>query len=79
MNGTAIQFKAAVENGVIPIPEAYRGMIDSPVMVSIWTEDTKSRKIRPRSKRKPFTLDDFSAMKLDTRGWQFNREQAHER
>jgi hypothetical protein len=74
-----IEFQSVVENDVIRIPEAYRGAFTSPIRVMIFSNDMPNPKIHRRTKAKPFTPSDFSALKLDTRGWKFNREEANER
>ena len=74
-----IEFQSVVENDVIRIPEAYRGAFTTPIRVMICTDDQPNPKIHHRTKTKPLTPSDFSALHLDTRGWKFNREEADER
>jgi hypothetical protein len=71
---TSIKFQSVVEDDIIHIPEQYHGQIDPLVTVTI-----TSPKIKLRTKSKPFTLEDFSAIKIDTRNWKFDREEANER
>jgi hypothetical protein len=74
-----IAFQSLIEGDVVHIPEQYRGRVEPLVTVLLTPQKTRAEKIKARSKTKPFTLDDFSAIKLDTRGWQFNRDEANER
>jgi hypothetical protein len=84
----AIEFEAAVENGVIRIPEAYReaaARFSAPLCVTLeenrrYTEQNAPRsRIIPRKGSGPITEANFTAMKIDTRNWKFNREEANER
>ncbi|GMO58196.1 MAG: hypothetical protein Ta2G_18280 [Termitinemataceae bacterium] len=64
------EFSTAVENhGIIHIPEEYLKDISSTVKVIIFTKDEESQ-----PKRKT-----FKAMKMHTKGFKFNREEANER
>jgi len=65
----AYEFNSIVENeGVIHIPKQYLEKISSPVKIILLTnEDT----LQNNSKR-------FSAMKLKTKGFRFDRESANE-
>jgi hypothetical protein len=67
----AYEFQAAVNDGIIHIPKQYRNMISSKVKVILLSENPteQSKHIKPT----------FNAMKLDTRGFVFNREEANER
>ena len=67
-----IQFESVVEGDVIRIPKRYVKDIPRTVSVTILFEENK---MEP----KMLTLDDFSEMKLDTRGFKFDREEANER
>jgi hypothetical protein len=68
----AYEFSAVVENGVIPIPGHYLDKIFSPVKVIILSEELKTKEKNNKGKR-------FTAMKLKTKGFKFNREEANER
>jgi hypothetical protein len=76
MNVTAIEFESVVEGDVIPIPEAYRGKLRSPVWIVAIQES--GEKQHPR-KIKPFTAADFASPGIKTKDWKFNREEANER
>ncbi|WP_157278942.1 MULTISPECIES: hypothetical protein [Proteiniphilum] len=66
----AIEFNSFVRDGAIPIPEQYRTKITSAVRVIVFSEDNAQHD----RKRKRFT-----AMKLRTKDFVFNREEANER
>jgi hypothetical protein len=51
----------------------------TPIRVVIFANDTANPKIHRRTKTKPLAPHDFSALKLDTQDWKFNREEANER
>jgi hypothetical protein len=75
---SVIQFETTVEDNVIRIPEEYIGQI--PAMVTVTLIDAEKPRFMPKTKReKPSSLEEFSNLKLDTRGWKFNREEANER
>jgi hypothetical protein len=64
------EFSSAVEaNGVIRIPEQYLPNISSPVKVIVCIND----EIQSAGKKT------FSAIKLKTRGFKFDRNEANER
>jgi hypothetical protein len=67
-NMQAFEFNTIVENeGVIHIPKQYLENITSPVKIILLTnEDTSQNKKKH-----------FSAMKLKTKGFKFNRELAN--
>jgi hypothetical protein len=66
----AYEFRSVVEdNGIIRIPEQYLHSISSPVKVIVFTND----EIQSNSNKKH-----FSAMKIKTKGFKFNRDEANE-
>jgi uncharacterized protein YpiB (UPF0302 family) len=66
----AYEFSTAVEDdGVIHIPKEYLKGISSTVKVIIFTNDEERQ---PKKKT-------FTAMKIHTKGFKFNREEANER
>ena len=66
----AYEFSTAVEDhGIIRIPEEYLKDISSTVKVIIFTKNDEHQ-----PKRKT-----FKAMKIHTKGFKFNREEANER
>ena len=75
----AIQFEAVVENGIIKIPEEYVEEIHGVVKVSFHPVARKKIKSAPNGGPGQFSLDHFTALKIDTRGWKFDREEANER
>jgi hypothetical protein len=72
-----IQFESVVEDGIIRIPEQY--VEDVPSLVRVTLVPADKAHVRARTKEGPFTSDDFIALKIDTRGWKFDREEANER
>ena len=65
------EFRSVVEdNGIIRIPEQYRHNISSPVKVIIFTNDAMQNNVSSKH---------FSAMKIKTKGFKFNRDAANER
>jgi hypothetical protein len=66
----AYEFSTVVEDdGIIHIPEEYLGDISSTVKVVIFTKDEEHQ---PQKKT-------FKAMKIHTKGFKFDREEANER
>jgi 5S rRNA maturation endonuclease (ribonuclease M5) len=67
----AYEFSSVVENnGVIHIPEKYLDSISSPVKVIVFTnEDIQNNNVRKQ----------FSAIKVKTKGFKFNRNEANGR
>jgi hypothetical protein len=67
----AYEFSAAVEDhGIIHIPKEYLNDISSNVKVIIFNPEENC----PNPKKKA-----FNAMKISTKGFKFNREEANER
>ncbi|MCL2107054.1 MAG: hypothetical protein FWH26_08380 [Oscillospiraceae bacterium] len=65
----AFEFKAAVNGDSIPIPEIYKGKIKGEAKIIVLADELEARAREEVS---------FDAMKLDTRGFQFNREELTE-
>ncbi|MDR0321054.1 MAG: hypothetical protein LBI28_06080 [Treponema sp.] len=66
----AYEFSSIINNdGVVHIPKQYLEKISSPVKIILLSEDG----VQNNRKKK------FSAIKLKTKGFQFNREEANER
>lgn len=76
---SAIQFESAVNDGIIKIPEQYIDRI--PAIVHVTLIDAKEARLsyRPKTKERPLSIDEFSDLKLDTRNWKFDREEANGR
>ena len=68
----AYEFQAAVSDGVINIPVEYRNKISKKVKVILLSEEP----VEQSKTKKKFN---FNAMKLDTKGFVFDREEANER
>ena len=75
----AIQFDTIIERGVIRIPEQYIEIIPSTAKVTVSPINEPVIKIGVKSKAGMLSADDFSALKIDTSNWKFNREEANER
>jgi hypothetical protein len=74
-----IQFEADVKGGTIQIPTEFLGNL--PKVVNVTLIPIRKAKIlsAPEKRTREFTAEDFSAMKLDLKGWKFDREEANER
>jgi hypothetical protein len=75
----AIQFDATVESGIIRIPERYVKTIPTTVKVTLAPANEPKIKKGARAGAGELLPSDFSAMKINTKGWKFNREEANER
>jgi hypothetical protein len=75
----AIQFEAVVENNTIRIPEQYTGEIPSAVKVTLAPATESKIKYGALSKAGALPEGYFSAIKIDTRGFKFDREEANAR
>jgi hypothetical protein len=64
----AYEFNAAIENGVIHIPDMYRGRIHPNVKVILLEQENEKK-----------AKEDFAALRLNTKGFKFDREEANER
>jgi hypothetical protein len=71
----AIQFDTVVVGDTIRIPDKYRKKIRQGAKVTVLADvsDTPIDK----TKAGALSLDDFTEMKLDTRGFKFDREEAN--
>jgi hypothetical protein len=76
---TAIHFETVVVENMIRIPEQYTE--DVPAMVRVTLTPVSGTKIKHGTKAKAGMLspEDFSAVKIDTKGFCFDREEANER
>jgi hypothetical protein len=75
----AIAFQSVVENNTIQVPRQYQIDNSSPVLVTITLMDDNKPLIIPRRKQGKVTEADFTALKIDTKNFKFNREEANER
>jgi hypothetical protein len=73
-----IQFESVVENGIIRIPEQYMKNMPSAAKVTVSLVMRTRPKIKPKTKARPSSIDEFPAV-LHTKDWKFNREEANER
>ena len=74
-----IQFETVIENGVIQVPAEFLGKIPSVVKVILSPVAYEKIKFAPNGGPGEFSPDSFSALKIDTRDWKFDREEANER
>jgi len=75
----AIQFDTIVVRGIIRIPEQYIQELPSTVKVTVAPLNEPTIKIGAKSGAGMLSADDFSALKINTNNWKFNREEANER
>jgi hypothetical protein len=72
----AIQFETIIESGLIRIPEQFIREISPAVKVTLTPLGNPRIKIGRKSKSSELTANDFSALKINTEGWRFHREDA---
>ena len=70
----AILFNSVIEDNIIRIPETYKDFFKRGTLVAV-----EILEAAPVNADKTLTSDNFSAMKLDTKNWKFNRDEANER
>ena len=75
----AIQFESVVSGDVITIPVRYRNKIRSGSKVKVFTSVPADSANKPKAKAGALSANDFIALKIDTRLFKFNREEANER
>jgi len=75
----AIQFETIVERGIIHIPDQYVNVVPTAVNVTVTPVSTPSIRSGEKSKAGMLSSVDFSVLKIDTKNWSFNREEANER
>ena len=74
-----IQFETTVESGFIRIPEQYIKTIPVAVKVTLAPVNDSRVVFGTKSKAGALSGSDFSALKIDTREWSCDREEANER
>jgi hypothetical protein len=75
---SAIQFEAVVENDTIRIPEQFRTSVcKRKVKVTLLTDSV--RESVDKTKAGTLSVDDFTELKLSTKGFKFDREEANAR
>ena len=72
-----IEFESVVNEGTIRIPEKYKKSLVQGSVVTVLINI--QHELPDKTKAGMLSLEDFSGMKLDTRGWKFDREEANER
>jgi len=69
----AVEFQATIENGIVHIPKEYKDLQEKrKVRFFIMYDDSDRTNIERRQKK-------MSAISIDTIGFKFNRDEAHER
>ena len=76
---TSIQFETIVVGNTILIPEQYRKSVPSSVRVTLKPAAESKIKFGSRSRAGMLSAKDFSALEIDTKGFKFDREEAHAR
>ena len=71
----SIFFESIIDNGLIQIPEVYQDIFKTNSVVTVKISAASKQVLQ----RESLTESDFIAMKLDTKGWKFNRDEANER
>ncbi len=68
----AVEFETDIKNGIVRIPKKFKDLQDKKsVKLFIVYDDNKNKNGFKRKK--------MSAVSIDTKGFKFNREKAHER
>jgi hypothetical protein len=75
----AIAFQSVLHDNVIRVPDQYRFDAEIPVLVTITVMAEDKPHIIPRRKRGKVTEDNFTALRIDTKNFKFDREEANER
>ncbi|MFH1644748.1 MAG: hypothetical protein ABIA74_06275 [bacterium] len=68
----ALEFDAELEDGVIKIPKTYQKELKKKFRIIILLEDELPKK-------KISLKDKFKSIELDTKGFEFDRDEIHER
>ena len=76
---SVIQFESVVEDNLIRIPEEYVNIIHSGTKVMVRSHNNQQPIRNNRAEAGALLPDDFTAFRIDTRGFKFNREEANER
>jgi hypothetical protein len=76
---SVIQFEATVENNIIRIPEEYMDVVHSGAKVTVHSNEDLNYPVNCRPEAGALLPDDFTALRIDTRGFKFDREEANER
>jgi hypothetical protein len=65
------RFETSINNDTIPIPIKYKSIIPQKTRIIV--------KIESMNRRSAFTQNKFEAVKIKTKGFKFNRDEANER
>jgi hypothetical protein len=76
---SVIQFDSVVEGDMIRIPEKYLNTIHSGAKVIVRSSGDLNYPVNRRAEAGALLPDDFTELKIDTRNFKFNREEANER
>jgi hypothetical protein len=68
-----VEFNSVIEGDIIRVPERYKNITGSTVRVTIMPSEEIV------TKRKTLGPEDFTELKIQTRGWKFDRDEANER
>jgi len=71
----AVEFQATIENGIVHIPKEYKDLQEKrkvKFFIIYDNSDKSSTNIKKREKK-------MNAISIDTIGFKFNRDEAHER
>ena len=74
-----IQFETVVNGDIIQVPAQYKQSVHSGVKVRVFADISPKTDEKPKSKAGALSDDDFTALRIDTRGYKFDREEANER
>jgi len=75
----AVEFETEIVNDTICIPQEYKGNIPHKARVIIMDSIFSNSCIIHTRKKRNVTESDFKSIKIDTRNFKFNREEANER
>ena len=71
----AVEFQATIENGIVHIPKEYKDLQEKQEVRFLIMYDSNDKYRTNTEKRKK----NMSAISIDTIGFKFNRDEAHER
>jgi hypothetical protein len=72
----AVEFEADIENGIVHIPKEYRDLYEKKEVKFIAIYDNNSNKYKNNAEKQKKKM---SAISIDTVGFKFDRNEAHER
>ena len=76
---SVVQFDSVVEGDIIRIPEKYLNTIHTGTKVTVHSNENPNDSANCMAEAGALLPDDFTALRIDTRGFKFNREEANER